>query len=389
LCTDIRNPNWEKAETIAAEKSDLILEGINNSKDYLLLTYSDGIRRFLYKYDLVEKKMTPVKLPLQAVSLSVSCKDKRTNNFLVRIWPSTQPPVEYWLNAQGNQFSPSNFNQPWLLPPPYNMEIVEEFVEVKSHDGVMVPLTIRYKKGIKLNNNNICFMQGYGAYGAPTSPVFALASATILAKGVILATAHVRGGGEKGKQWHLGGQKTTKPNTWKDFIACAEYLIKKGYTSNGKLAGMGISAGGIMISRAITERPDLFKAAICNVGAVNALRFSVANESNRPEFGDYQDSIECKALFEMDAVHHVQQNVKYPATLTTCAFNDTRVLPWMAAKFPAALQQTVSTQPMLLRVGFNDGHGPSNTDNTISQISDAYAFILWQCGHPDFQMKKE
>jgi prolyl oligopeptidase len=389
LCTDFRNPNWEKAAIIAAEKINMVLKTIANSKNYLLLTYSDGIRSFLYKYHLANKTTTPVPLPLQAISLSVSCKDKSTDDFLITAASSTKLYVEYWLNANTNQFSNSQFTQPFILPAPYNVEIEEQFVEVKSHDGVMVPLTIRYKKGTKLNSNNICFMEAYGAYGISTLPWFTQFRALLLSKGLVLATAHVRGGGEKGKQWHVGGQKTTKPNTWKDFIACAEYLINKKYTSKDKIAAQGTSAGGILISRAITERPDLFKAVICDVGVANALRFSVANESNRPEFGNYKDSIECKALFEMDGVQHVQPNVKYPATLTTCAFNDTRVLPWMAAKFPAALQQTISDQPMLLRVGFDDGHGASNSNNAISLAGDIYSFILWQCGHPDFQMKKE
>ena len=109
--------------------------------------------------------------------------------------------------------------------------------------------------------------------------------------------AHVRGGGEKGENWHLGGYKTTKPNTWKDFIACAEYLIKNGYTTKERLAGTGTSAGGILIGRAITERPDLFAAAVCNVGDANALRseYGTDGPANSKEYGTVKDSIECMA----------------------------------------------------------------------------------------------
>ena len=118
-------------------------------------------------------------------------------------------------------------------------------------------------------------------------------------RGVVLAIAHPRGGSEKGEAWYKAGYKTTKPNTWKDFISCAEYLVKKGYTSPEKLAGTGTSAGGILISRAITERPDLFAAAICNVGCANAMRmeFTPNGPVNTPEFGTVKDPIECAGTF--------------------------------------------------------------------------------------------
>ena len=131
---------------------------------------------------------------------------------------------------------------------------------------------------------------------------------SVALRGVVLGIAHPRGGGEKGEAWYKAGFKTTKPNTWKDFIACAEYLVNKGYTSPSKLAGTGTSAGGILISRAITERPDLFRAAICNVGCANAMRmeFSPNGPGNIPEFGTVKDPVECQALFEMDGVQHVK-----------------------------------------------------------------------------------
>src|SRR5262249_25872307 len=154
-----------------------------------------------------------------------------------------------------------------------------------------------------------CILEGYGAYGISYQPTFNIKSCSVAARGVVLALAHVRGGGEKGEAWHKAGFKTTKPNTWKDFISCAEYLIKKGYTSAGKLAGTGTSAGGILISRAITERPDLFAAAVCNVGDADAMRseFGTDGPANSKEYGSVKDQVECQALYEMDGVQHVQQ----------------------------------------------------------------------------------
>ena len=159
--------------------------------------------------------------------------------------------------------------------------------------------------------------------------------------GVVVAYAHPRGGDEKGEAWYRGGFQTTKPNTWKDFISCAEYLVEKGYTSPSELGGTGTSAGGILISRAATERPDLFAAAVCNVGCANAMRleFSPNGPVNIPEFGTVKDPVQCRALYEMDGVQHVRPGVRYPAVLGVGGWNDPRVPPWQPGKFVAAVQR--------------------------------------------------
>ena len=210
-------------------------------------------------------------------------------------------------------------------------------------------------------------------------------------RGVVLAFAHPRGGSEKGQAWYKAGYKTTKPNTWKDFISCAEYLVKKGYTSPGKLAGTGTSAGGILISRAITERPELFRAAICNVGCANALRmeFSANGPVNTPEFGTVKDPVECQALFEMDGVQHVQKGVKYPAVMGVGGWNDPRVTAWEPGKFVAALQAaTASGYPVLMKVNYDNGHFTEEKIVTFKNFAGQAAFLLWQTGHKDFQPAK-
>ncbi len=210
-------------------------------------------------------------------------------------------------------------------------------------------------------------------------------------RGVVLAFAHPRGGSEKGQAWYKAGYKTTKPNTWKDFISCAEYLVKKGYTSPGKLAGTGTSAGGILISRAITERPELFRAAICNVGCANALRmeFSAHGPVNTPEFGTVKDPVECRALFEMDGVQHVQKGVKYPAVMGVGGWNDPRVTAWEPGKFVAALQAaTASGYPVLMKVNYDNGHFTEEKIVTFKNFAGQAAFLLWQTGHKDFQPAK-
>jgi prolyl oligopeptidase len=259
-----------------------------------------------------------------------------------------------------------------------------------GHDGAMIPLTIIYQKGIPLDGSNSCILRGYGAYGFSATPEFTILKNSLATHGVVFAIAHVRGGGEKGEAWYKAGYKTTKPNTWKDFISCADYLVKKGYTSPRKLAAIGTSAGGILISRAIEERPDLFAAAVCHVGVANAMRHEF-----RPfgpfdtEFGTVKDPVECQALFEMDGVQHVQKGVKYPAVMGVGGWNDPRYPAWQPGKFVAALQAaTASEKPVLMKVNYNNGHFTEEKIITFKDFASQYAFLLWQTGHKDFQPVK-
>jgi prolyl oligopeptidase len=256
--------------------------------------------------------------------------------------------------------------------------------EVPSHDGVKVPLSIVYRKGLKKDGNHPLLLDGYGAYGITYDPNFSPTRLAWLERGGVFAVAHVRGGGEYGEDWHQAGQKATKPNTWKDFIACAEYLVREGYTSPEHLAGTGGSAGGILIGRAITERPDLFRAAVPRVGAMNALRaeHEPGGPANIPEFGTTAREEEFQALQEMDAVAHVKDGVRYPAVLLTSGINDSRVEPWQPAKMTATLQEHgTPDRPVLLRVAFDAGHGMGLTkDQRVAETADIYSFLLWQLG---------
>jgi prolyl oligopeptidase len=387
ICTDMNKPDWKHATTIAEEKNTT-LESITHSKDFLFLTYSDGINRTLFKYGLKDGKTHEIKLPLTG-NASISCIDPGTNDCLVNIASWNKPPMEYFFDAGTGKFSQSPFNQPPVYPDEYKNLVVEE-VSVKGHDGVMIPLTIIYKNGLKKDGANVCLMKGYGEYGISLTPNFSVMLNSLAVRGVVVAIAHVRGGSEKGEEWYKAGYKTTKPNTWKDFISCAEYLVSNGYTSPDRLAGTGTSAGGILISRAITERPDLFAAAICNVGDANAMRaeFYSNGPVNIPEYGTVKDSIECKALYEMDGMMHVINNTKYPAVICVGGWNDPRVVAWEPGKFAAALQNaSISGKPVFMKVNYDNGHFTEDMDVTYANFADQYAFILWQCGHPDFHLK--
>jgi prolyl oligopeptidase len=388
ISTDLKNPDWSKAKVIAPERT-MTLESFSRCKDYLLLSYNDGINNHFYKYNLTTELTEEVKLPFSG-SAYASCMDTKTNEYLVAITSWNKPFTEFIYNAETDKFSPSPFNMVPVYPKEYKDLVVEE-VEVRGHDGVMVPLSIIYKKGIKKDGSNVCFMSSYGAYGISRSPNFSTRLNSLAVKGVVIAVPHVRGGSEKGEDWYKAGYKTTKPNTWKDFISCAEYLIKKGFTKASKLGGTGTSAGGILITRAITERPDLFAAAICNVGCANALRleFSSNGPVNIPEFGTVTDSVECKALYEMDGMQHVKKGVKYPAVMGVGGWTDPRVVVWQPGKFVAAAQHaSISGKPVLMKVNYDNGHFTEDREVTYANFADQYAFVMWQCGHPEFQVKK-
>ena len=259
--------------------------------------------------------------------------------------------------------------------------------------GTVVPLSIIYPKGLRLDGSNLTLLEGYGAYGYPDPPYFDPTRLAWHEKGGVYAVCHVRGGGEYGEEWHLAGKEATKPNTWRDFIACAQYLIDRKYTSPAHLAGEGGSAGGILIGRAFTERPDMFGAAIDQVGLSDMLRMeTTANgQPNITEFGSTNTEDGFNALFAMSSYHHIKEGTAYPAVLLETGFNDPRVDPWQMAKMTARLEaSTASGKPVLLRVEYHGGHGGiGGTERQAQETqADEMSFLLWQFGVPEFQPSK-
>ena len=353
--TRVQHPDWAHADTVIPEQADTV-QSITKSKHYLLVVYSDGVVCRLVKYELSSGRTSEVKLPMSG-TLGVICPDWKTDRCLVFLTSWVSPPAIYDYDAQHDVFAKSIFNTD-VTYPGFD-KLTSQEVQVPGHDGVMIPLSLIYPKGMPLDGSNCCILTGYGAYGISLDPGFNIRNDDVALHGVVFAIAHVRGGSEKGEAWYRAGFKTTKPNTWKDFISCAEYLIAKGYTSPQKLAGTGTSAGGILITRAITERPDLFAAAVCNVGCANALRmeFSPNGPVNAPEFGTVKDPVECQALYEMDGLAHVQPGVRYPAVMGVGGWNDPRVPAWQPGKFVAAVQAaSASGKPVLMKVNYDNGH---------------------------------
>ena len=268
-------------------------------------------------------------------------------------------------------------------------DLVAEEAQVKSYDGIMVPLTIIYKKGLVKDGSAPTALIGYGAYGDAWTPGFSRRYNAWLERGGILAISHVRGGGEFGESWHLAGKKLTKPNTWRDFIASAEYLIENKYTTSAKLGIWSQSAGGILIGRSFTERPDLFAAAVDGVPCSDMLREETGpnGPANIPEFGSVKTQEGFEDLYAMSAYYHIQKGVHYPAILMTAGANDPRVDPWQGGKMAAKLQAaTASGKPVLLRVNYDAGHGITDTvPQQVSDWTDIFTFFLWSFGDPQFQ----
>lgn len=387
---DLDNPHTVKPEVILEGENDWKIITMSEAKDYLIITLiKNNIESRNVKYNFLTGQLSEISIPLHGTVVLLPLSPF-SNEGLIFNTSWVEPFNVYAYDLLSDEFCKGPFYVNATYPDMENLKVEE--IEVKSHDGTMVPLSLVYDETkMKKDGSNIAIMTGYGSYGISILPAFSYSDIPLLNRGVVMAYAHVRGGGEKGKMWHLAGQKTNKPNSWKDFNACAEYLIKNNYTSPEHLACTGASAGGILIGRAVTERPDLYKAAVPLVGAFNTVRseFSPNGPGNIPEFGTMTDSIESRALIEMDATLHVKPGVKYPAQLITTGFNDPRVVSWIPAKYAATMQQSNEGEnPILLYVDFDSGHfGGTTLKESFKEQADIDAFILWQCGHPDFQVE--
>lgn len=383
--TSLAHPDVQHAEVVVPE-SDHVIKGIATAEDALYVQETDGILGVLRRVTYDGQTKETVQLPFEG-NVSVAASDERISGVLLVLASWARAPRIDAFDPKTHQTTDTKL-QP-LGPNDDPADVVSDEVKVKSWDGAMVPLSIVHKRGLMMDGNNPTLMRGYGAYGITIDPNFDPTLLAWLEKGGVYAWAHPRGGGELGEEWHKGGEKLTKPNTWRDFIACAEYLIDQKYTSASKLAGSGTSAGGITIGRAFTERPDLFAAALDRVGVSNALRSEETPNGppNIPEFGTVKTQWGFEDLYVMDAYHHVRDGVKYPAILLTTGWNDPRVASWEPGKMTARLQAaTGSGKPVLLRVEYAGGHGMGSTKAQLEdETADEWSFLLWQFGEPGFQ----
>ncbi|WP_310560226.1 prolyl oligopeptidase family serine peptidase [Flavobacterium sp.] len=254
-----------------------------------------------------------------------------------------------------------------------------------SKDGTKIPMVITHKKGLKLNGKNPTILYGYGGFNISLTPWFSISNAIWMENGGVFAVANLRGGGEYGKKWHDAGIKMQKQNVFDDFIAAAEYLIAKKYTSSDFLAIRGGSNGGLLVGATMTQRPDLMKVALPEVGVMDMLRYHTFTSGAGWAF-DYGTSQDSKEMFEYikgySPVNNVKKGTHYPATMVTTGDHDDRVVPAHSFKFAAELQEKqTGNNPVLIRIDVNAGHGAGKSVAAIIQESaDIQAFTLFSMG---------
>ena len=270
------------------------------------------------------------------------------------------------------------FRQPKVEFNPNDFETKQVFYT--SKDGTKVPMFITHKKGLKLDGNNPTYLYGYGGFNISLTPAFSVGNLVWMEMGGVYAQPNLRGGGEYGEEWHQAGMKLKKQNVFDDFIAAAEWLIANKYTSTPKLSIGGGSNGGLLVGAALTQRPDLFGAAIPAVGVMDMLRFQkfTIGWAWVSDYGSSDNPEEFKALYAYSPLHNIKPGTSYPPTMVTTADHDDRVWPGHSFKFAAALQDAQKGDaPILIRIETKAGHGAGKpTSKIIEDIADRWAFLV-------------
>ncbi|AMO23232.1 prolyl oligopeptidase family serine peptidase [Ramlibacter solisilvae] len=378
---DLRAPELARAQELAVPPEGGVIESFAMGRgETLMASVRDGTAIKLRLYGAGDRRGQAVKLPFVGAARLHDDPAHAYGDWLYTLSGWTRPPQT--LRLAGGVSTDAGLRPPAKLAAGPAIEIVD--VKVPSHDGALVPMTLIYKKGLKRDGGNPTLLTAYGSYGLSETANFNPARLAWLERGGVLAIANVRGSGVYGEPWRMAGFKASKPNTWKDGVACAQYLIAQGYASPRTLAAMGTSAGGIFVGRSVTTAPQLFAAAIFNVGVMDAVRAedSANGITNISEFGSYRNPREFPALLEMSTYHQIRDGVPYPAVLLVHGMNDPRVDVWHSAKAAARLQAASSSgKPVLLRLDGQAGHGVGSTATQRNALwADIYSFLLWQMG---------
>jgi len=294
-----------------------------------------------------------------------------------------QPTTAYFYDSKTNSSRP--FDPPQLTFDP--ARFVTERVFYHSKDGTRVPMFLTHRKDLVKNGQNPTMLYGYGGFSFSETPTFWPDVIAWVEQGGVSAHANIRGGGEYGEAWHRAGQFEKKQNVFDDFIAAAEYLIREKYTSEVKLAINGASNGGLLVGAAMTQRPDLFAAAVPQVGVMDMLRYDkfTAGAFWATEYGRSSDPKAFVYLRAYSPLQNIKPGVCYPATLITTADHDDRVVPSHSFKFAATLQSVQSAvascdKPTLIRIEAQGSHGYRPLDRRIAELADIWAFVAQQTG---------
>jgi prolyl oligopeptidase len=378
MVTDIKKPGVNDWQELIPEQED-VLEDASIIDGKLVLTYIKDASNHVFVHTLNGQRLYEVNLP-SVGSVGISGKKERKECFIT-FTSFTVPGTVYQYDLDKNERS--------LYAAPkvnFNLNAYEsQQLFFTSKDGTRIPMFLTYKKGLKRNGKNPVYLYGYGGFNISMSPSFSSSRIPFLENGGIYVVVNLRGGSEYGEEWHQAGTKMQKQNVFDDFIAAAEYLIAEKYTSKEKIAIVGGSNGGLLVGACMTQRPDLFRVAIPQVGVMDMLRY------HRFTIGwnwasDYGTSEDSKEMFEYlraySPLHNLKPGTSYPATLVTTADHDDRVVPAHSFKFAATLQEChVGDNPVLIRIDTKAGHGGGKPiSKVIEEQADIYGFIMYHLG---------
>ncbi|MBD2568009.1 prolyl oligopeptidase family serine peptidase [Anabaena lutea] len=374
IAIDIQNTNLENRQEIIPQTAET-LESVGILNNQFVADYLQDAHSQIKIFDLNGNFIREVELPGIGAAGGFSGKRHDTETFY-SFTSFTTPGTIYRYDMKTGKSE--LFRQPKVDFNPDEYETKQVFY--KSKDGTQVPMFITHKKGIKLDSNNPTYLYGYGGFNISLTPNFSVSLLVWLEMGGVYAVPNLRGGGEYGEEWHQAGMKEKKQNVFDDFIAAAEWLITNNYTQSKKLAIGGGSNGGLLVGACMTQRPDLFAAALPAVGVMDMLRFHqfTIGWAWVAEYGSSENAEEFKTLYGYSPLHNLQPGTTYPATLITTADHDDRVVPAHSFKFAAALQEChVGDVPVLIRIETKAGHGAGKpTAKIIEEAADKWGFLV-------------
>lgn len=378
ILIDPKSPQEANWKEILPEKPEP-LENASSSGGKLFVTYLKDVTTRVYVYSLTGRLENEIRLP--GLGSATGFGGNHDDKFVFYSFSSFNYPGTIFKYDIASKRS-TLFRSPEIPDfKPSDYETRQVFYN--SKDGTRIPMFLVYRKGIKLDGTNPTLLYGYGGFNITTNPSFNSLRLALLEQGFVYASANIRGGGEYGEKWHEAGTRLKKQNVFDDFIAAAEWLIANKFTSPEKLAVQGGSNGGLLVGAVINQRPELFRAAIPQVGVMDMLRFHkfTIGWNWIPDYGSSDNPDEFKALLAYSPLHNIRQGVKYPATLITTADHDDRVVPAHSFKYAATLQEKArGDNPVLIRIETKSGHGASSTTKQIEQTADIYSFLLYNLG---------
>ncbi len=373
IAIDTQHPERANWKTVVPQGADK-LESASAVDNQFLLGYLKDARAEVRVYDLKGNFLRDVDLPGIGTAAGFGGKRKDKETFYA-FTSFISPTTIYRYDPEAGKSSV--FRQPKVDFDPALYETKQVFYH--SKDGTRVPMFLTYKKGLKLNGENPTLLYAYGGFDISLTPYFSVPNLVWLEMGGIYAQANLRGGGEYGEEWHLAGTKAKKQNVFDDFIAAAEWLIANKYTSTPKLAIRGASNGGLLIGACLTQRPDLYGAALPEVGVMDMLRFQkfTIGWAWTSDYGSSDNAEDFKWLYAYSPLQNLKPGTKYPPTLISTSDHDDRVVPGHSFKFAATMQaDQAGPAPVLIRIETKAGHGGGKPiSKLIDETADAWAFL--------------